>query len=88
MCMLFGMSKQLVYVFPGFYNKETIYSNNLKTNQTPQEVVDWFGCGHEKRKKKKKKGNENLLWLGKQTIWFVTCVGKNKKKQKKQKKNV
>ena len=25
--MLFGMSKQLVYVFPGFYNKETINSN-------------------------------------------------------------
>ena len=24
MCMLLGMSKQLVYVFPGFYNKETI----------------------------------------------------------------
>ena len=24
MCMLLGMSKQLVYSFPGFYNKETI----------------------------------------------------------------
>ena len=24
MCMLLGMSKQLVYAFPGFYNKETI----------------------------------------------------------------
>ena len=30
MCMLLGMSKQLVYAFPGFYNKETIYSNILK----------------------------------------------------------
>ena len=27
--MLLGMSKQLVYTFPGFYNKETISSNNL-----------------------------------------------------------
>ena len=43
----------------------------LRQIQTPQEVVDWFGCGHEK-----KKGKENLLWFGKQTIWFVTCVGK------------
>ena len=77
--MLLGMSKQLVYAFQSFYNKETIYSNNLKTNYTPQEVVDWFGCGHEKGKKKK--GKENLLWLGKQTIWFVTCVGKNQKKK-------
>ena len=32
MFMLLGMSKQLVYAFPGFYNKETISSNNLKTN--------------------------------------------------------
>ena len=69
--MLLGMSKQLVYVFPGFYNKETMFSNNLKTNQTPQEVVVWFGCGQRKKKRK-----EKLLWFGKQTIWFVTCVGK------------
>ena len=27
--MLFGMSKQLVYAFPGFYNKETIVLTNL-----------------------------------------------------------
>ena len=27
--MLLGMSKQLVYVFPGFYNNETMSSNNL-----------------------------------------------------------
>ena len=27
--MLIGMSKQLVYAFPGFYNKETIYSNTF-----------------------------------------------------------
>ena len=51
MCMLLGMSKQLVYVFPGFYNKETMFSNNLKTNRTPQEVIVWFGCGHGKKKK-------------------------------------
>ena len=43
----------------------------LRQIQTPQEVVDWFGCGHEK-----KNGKEKLLWFGKQTIWFVTCVGK------------
>ena len=55
MCMLLGMSKQLVYAFPGFYNKETICSNNLKTKlQTSQEVVDWFGCGHGKKKKERK----------------------------------
>ena len=29
MCMLLGMSKQLVYEFTGFYNKETISSNIL-----------------------------------------------------------
>ena len=50
----------------------------LRQNQTPQEVVDWFGCEHGK----KKKGKENLIWLGKQTLWFVTCVGKNQKKKK------
>ena len=27
--MLLGMSKQLVYAFPGFHNKETISSNNI-----------------------------------------------------------
>ena len=59
-------------VFPGFYNKETMFSNNLKTNRTPQEVIVWFGCRHEKKRKKKGK----LLGFGKQTIWFVTCVGK------------
>ena len=29
MCMLLGMSKQLVYEFPSFYNKKTIYSNSI-----------------------------------------------------------
>ena len=53
MCMLFGMSKQLVYAFPGFYNKETILITILRQIQTPQEVVVWFGCGQEKKKKKK-----------------------------------
>ena len=28
MCILLGMSKQLIYAFPGLYNKETISSNN------------------------------------------------------------
>ena len=32
MCMLLGMSKQLVYAFPGFYNKETICSNKGNTH--------------------------------------------------------
>ena len=27
----------------------------LRQIQTPQEVVDWFGCGHEKEKEKKTK---------------------------------
>ena len=81
--MLLGMSKQLVYVFPGFYNKETIVLTILRQIQTPQEVVVWFGCGHEKEKKRKGK----LLCFGKQTIWFVTCVGK-KQKQKKTKKKM
>ena len=43
----------------------------LRQIQTLQEVVVWFGCGHEKKKRKGK-----LLWFGKQTIWFVTYVGK------------
>ena len=30
--MLLDMSKQLVYAFPGFYNKETIYSNTACLN--------------------------------------------------------
>ena len=36
MCMLLGMSKQLVYVFPGFYNKETIYSNRVWIGELPR----------------------------------------------------
>ena len=69
--MLPGMSKQLVYAFPGFYNKETICSNNLKTNSdsTRSCCLVWLWIG-------KKKGKGKLLWFGKQTIWFVTCVGK------------
>ena len=51
--------------------RRQLFLTILRQIQTPQEVVDWFGCGHEK-----KKGKENLLWFGKQTIWFVTCVGK------------
>ena len=59
MCMLLGMSKQLVYAFPGFYNKETILLTILRQIQTPQEVVVWFGCGHEKKKKERK---TPLVW--------------------------
>ena len=58
MCMLLGMSKQLVYAFPGFYNKETIVLTILRQIQTPQEVVVWFGCGHEKKKEMK----TSLVW--------------------------
>ena len=32
----------------------------LRHIQTPQEVVDWFGCGHGKEKKK---GKENSFGL-------------------------
>ena len=68
--MLLGMSKQLVYAFPGFYNKETTCSNNLKTNSDSIRscCLVWLWTWKKKRKGK-------LLWFGKQTIWFVTCVG-------------
>ena len=72
MCMLIGMSKQLVYAFPGLYNKETISSNNLKTNQTPQKVVDWFGYGHEK-----KKGKENSFGLVNKQFGLLPVWGKS-----------
>ena len=41
--MLLGMSKQLVYAFPGFYNKETIFSNRFQ----PFEIWDDHdACGN------------------------------------------
>ena len=73
MYMLLGMSKQLVYVFPGFYNKETMFSNNLKTNQTPQEVVVWFGCGQGK----KKKGKKNSFGLVNKRFGLLPVWGKS-----------
>ena len=59
MCMLLGMSKQLVYAFPGFYNKETICSNNLKTNSDSTRR-SLFGLVVDMEKKKGKK--TPLVW--------------------------
>ena len=72
MCMLLGMSKQLVYVFPGFYNKETILLTILRQIQTPQKVVDWFGYGHGK-----KKGKENSFGLVNKRFGLLPVWGKN-----------
>ena len=44
MCMLLGMSKQLVYAFPGFYNKETIFSNIIKVFNFKKNLIDIFYC--------------------------------------------
>ena len=48
--------------------------------QTPQEVVDWFGCGHEKGKKKKKKGKENSFGLVNKRFGLLPVWGKKQKK--------
>ena len=77
MCMLLGMSKQLVYVFPGFYNKAIMFSNNLKTNWTLQEVIVWFGCGHGKKKKKRKKKKENSFGLVNKRFGLLPVWGKS-----------
>ena len=42
MCMLLGMSKQLVYVFSGFYNKETISSNISNIQRLCYELVEEY----------------------------------------------
>ena len=60
MCMLLGMSKQLVYAFPGFYNKETICSNNLKTNSDSTRR-SLFGLVVDMKKKKKERKTP-LVW--------------------------
>ena len=49
--------------------RRQLFLTILRQIQTPQEVIVWFGCGQKKKKGK-------FLWFGKQTIWFVTCVGK------------
>ena len=65
MCMLLGMSKQLVYAFPGFYNKETISSNNLWLKFVAEVNLGWTILNfhvvctpenkkHSREKKKKK----------------------------------
>ena len=57
MCMLLGMSKQLVYTFPGFYNKETIYSN----------IEKWILLNPIRLKKKHPNGCKMLYFF----IYFV-----------------
>ena len=73
MCMLLGMSKQLVYAFPGFYNKETICSNNLKTNSdsTRSCCLVWLWTG------KKKKGKENSFGLVNKRFGLLPVWGKS-----------
>ena len=34
----------------------------LRQNLTPTEVVDWFGCGHANKKKKKLQTSGLLVW--------------------------
>ena len=74
--MLLGMSKQLVYAFPGFYNKETIYSNNLKTksDSTRSCCVVWLWTW-------KKKGKENSFGLVNKRFGLLPVWGKTKKKK-------
>ena len=51
----------------------------LRQIQTPQEVVVWFGCRHEKEKKK---GKENSFGLVKKRFGLLLVWGKTKKKKK------
>ena len=51
----------------------------LRQIQTPQEVVVWFGCGHEK----KKKGKENSFGLVNKRFGLLPVWGKNQKQKKK-----
>ena len=52
----------------------------LRQIQTPQEVVVWFGCGHEKEKKN---GKENSFGLVNKRFGLLPVWGKNKKKMYK-----
>ena len=53
MCMLLGMSKQLVYAFPGFYNKETICSNTCPSEVTaPSPISDTISSQNRYRASK------------------------------------
>ena len=47
----------------------------LRQNQTPQEVVVWFGCGHEKKKKKRFKGYNTYLSYASFNRCFYHQVG-------------
>ena len=71
--MLLGMSKQLVYAFPGFYNKETICSNNLKTNSdsTRSCCLVWLWTWG------KKKGKENSFGLVNKRFGLLPVWGKS-----------
>ena len=71
--MLLGMSKQLVYAFPGFYNKETLYSNNLKTKSNSKRscCVVWLWTW-------KKKGKENSFGLVNKRFGLLSVWGKKK----------
>ena len=42
MCVLFDMSKQLVYAFSDLYNKETISSNKCKCGSDVSQEYDFF----------------------------------------------
>ena len=57
---------------PRFLQQGDNSSNNLKTNQTPQEVVIWFGCGQEK-----KKGKENSFGLVNKRFGLLPVWGKS-----------
>ena len=45
----------------------------LRQNQTPKEVVVWFGCGHGK-----KKGKENSFGLVNKRFGLLSVWGKKK----------
>ena len=68
--MLLGMSKQLIYAFPGFTTRRQFVLTILRQIRLHKKLL--FGLVVNMEKKRKGK----LLWFGKQTIWFVTCVGK------------
>ena len=44
----------------------------LRQNHTPEEVIDWFGCGHEK-----KKGKENSFGLVNKRFGLLPVWGKS-----------
>ena len=64
----------------GFYNKETICSNNLKTNSdsTRSCCLVWFGLVVDM---KKKKGKENSFGLVNKRFGLLPVWGKTKNKK-------